>query len=214
MKSIFRPFKFYREDELESKWWHRLIKVLIYGSTIAVFIICISSFIDDINSWNNPDPKYIYSFEPKYSETFGFSRDCTFNSENNENILFVDCGNVNKKSYNGTYYFLPDFLDRYAKSNSYKEEFLIKNSNCLPVSSDSILRIKPFCYETLTTNYKLLNQRIEEGKFDNIQAKRIILIIPLVVNTTLTFIVPILWFFLLKLVIYRSFVYIILGKKK
>ncbi len=213
MKIILKLLKFYREDELESRWWHRLVKVLIYGSTIIVFAISIGLFIDDIGVWNNPDPKYIYSFEPKYSDTFGFSKSCTFATENSKDSLFIDCGNINQKWKGGGYGFLPDFLDRYSRAGSYKEEFLVRTK---PEGCDTRNDIESyFCkLRILNVNYQLLNQRIEQGQFDNIQAKRIIILSPLIKNILLTLTIPIIWFLLLKSVIYRAFVYVILGKKK
>ena len=212
MKNILKPLVFHRENELESRWWHRLIKVLIYGSTIAVFSISIIFFINHISSWNNPDPKYVYSFESKYSKTYGFSKSCTFNPENNTNSISINCGNINQKWSGGYYGFLPDFLDRYARANSYKEEFLIKDPECISANINYIGRMKLYC--NLVPNYQLLNQRIEQGEFNNIQAKRIIILPKLLTNITLMLLIPLLWFFLLKSVIYKAFVYIILGKKK
>ena len=56
-------FTFYLNDEYENKWWHRLTKVLIYGSTIVIFIFSVIFFANDIWAWSIPNSKYIYSFE-------------------------------------------------------------------------------------------------------------------------------------------------------
>ncbi|MEK7588279.1 MAG: hypothetical protein AAB438_00490 [Patescibacteria group bacterium] len=210
MKKIF---EFFRENELESKWWHRLAKVLIYGSTIAVFVVCVILFFKHIGDWNNPDPRYIYSFESKYNETFGFPKACKFIPENSEDFLSIECGNISQKWSGGHYGFLPDFLDRYARSNSYKEEFLIRDTKCEANNRFSLDNFfAPFCY--LLPNYDFLNKRIEQGHFDNIEAKRIVILGPLIRNISLVFLAPIFWFFLLKSIIYRAVIYIILGKKK
>lgn len=202
MKNILN---FYKENELGLKWWHRLAKVLIFGSTLIIFIFSIIWFFRSFSDWNNPDPKYIYSFESKYEEAFGFIKPCTFLLENNEDSISIECGDVGEKWKGGNYGYLPDFLDRYSKSIGYKEEFISK--------SPLMFNNKIMGY-SLNVNYELFNKKIEQGQFNNVNAKRIILLGPLMRNIGIMFLVPIFWFFLIKDVIYRSIIYIILGNKK
>lgn len=224
MKKI-KLFTFYRENELESKWWHRFIKVLIYGSTIVVFAFSIVWFIDNISTWNNPDPKYIYSFEPKYDEMYGFSKSCTFTPDNSEDYLSINCGNISEKWSGGRYGFLPDFLDRYSRAHFYEEEFLIKTTQNQQSGGSSGFNFQPLGFDgkpinnkffngvKLTINYELFNQKIKDGSFDYIEAKRIIVMGPLIRNIFFIFIAPFVWFLVFKEVIYRVFIYVILGRK-
>lgn len=210
MKNILN---FYKEDEFSSKWWHRFAKVFIYGSTVVIFIFSTFWFFTSFSDWNNPDPKYIYSFEPKYKEIFGFTQPCTFLPANDESFTSIKCGNVGEKWKGGNYGYLPDFLDRYSKSIEYKEEFLtreiVKNNSFFnPLNSEG------FAYGKLNIDYIKLNKKIEQKQFNNISAKKIVLLGPLMRNVGIMFLVPILWFIFMKSVIYRSIIYIIFGNKK
>jgi hypothetical protein len=207
--NIKKAFIFSREDELESRWWHRLIKVLIYGSTILILVFSISTFFDNIDSWNNPDPKYIYSFEPGYEEAFGFSKPCTFLPENSEEHISIKCGYIDESVSKNPVHFLPDFLDKYSKSISYREEFLTETKPDCSKSKDI------FCkYRYLSVNYNLLNEKILEGKFVSIEAKSVFVLSILLINIFLMIFIPLAWFLVLKFVAYGAFVYIVLGKKK
>lgn len=204
-------FTFYLNDEYENKWWHRLTKVLIYGSTIVIFIFSVIFFANDIWAWSIPNSKYIYSFEKNYSSTLWLPKKCTFDVPNNIISLMIDCGDISEKSYNGEYYFLPDFLNRYSKSKQYREEFLANeiDPECESNLSPTILR---YCYQ-LNVNYNSLNNAIEQGHFDNIKVKRV-LVTPILKTIGVLLLPTLIWFFILKSIIYRTLLYVVLGNKK
>lgn len=211
-----------RMDEvyyLNEKWWHRLSKVLIYGITLAVFIFSIFLSAEKFPISNNSGPEYVYSFEEPYSKTFGFSKKCKFLPKNSEESLSIDCGNIEKRFYEGKYYHLIDFLDRYSKSISYREEFLFKKNNRV---------VDPYCKEgskgilfdflcspySLEIDYQFLNEKIEKGYFDDILVKKIILLNPLLKSISLVILLPLISFVILRFVIYKTIIYIIFGNKK
>ncbi len=195
-----------KDDYLENKWWHRLAKVIIYAVTLIVAVFSLVDFLDRIDVWKNPYPQYIYSFEKGYSEAFGFSKPCVFSPDNSKERLSIECGDVGKsfaplsiydfldeksgiKPQNENHYpNLIDFLDRYSKSIAYKEEYLIKENQidtnldcgsglegllCRAHRGESISS-----RDSLTNfDYKSFNEKIEQGNFDNILAKKILLLI-------------------------------------
>lgn len=59
MRLVLRIFRFPRQ-ELETRWWHRLFKVLIVASTIVLSLFAVR--------WSNEifKPYYVYSFDDKF----------------------------------------------------------------------------------------------------------------------------------------------------
>lgn len=234
-----------KDDYLENKWWHRLAKVIIYVVTLIVAVFSLVDFLDRIDEWKNPYPQYIYSFEKGYSEAFGFSKPCVFSPDNSKERLSIECGDAGKsfaplsiydfldeksgiKPQNENHYpNLIDFLNRYSKSITYREEYLIKenhieiNSDCgIKTGLDELLcrtsRNEPMLFRESLTNfdYKSFNEKIEQGNFDNISAKKIILLGPLLESLVSLIFLPLITFVVLKFVIYKTIIYIIFGKKK
>ena len=64
MKEKIKQFIFPKEEQLESKWWHRLIKVIIWGLTIFSFVFAIGIF----SQYFQGSPQFIFSFEDEYNE--------------------------------------------------------------------------------------------------------------------------------------------------
>ncbi len=79
MKKLFNIL-LVRRTEVENKWWHRLISVVIYGSTILVAISAITLFVLKSEMWK----KYSYtafSFEDNYSTAQGKEVRCFSDSK-------------------------------------------------------------------------------------------------------------------------------------
>jgi hypothetical protein len=70
LSTLFRVFAFPRRD-LESQWWHRLSKVLIFVSTILVCFLLLR--------WANETfaPYYAYSFEREFKKYSGKEKNFT-----------------------------------------------------------------------------------------------------------------------------------------
>jgi hypothetical protein len=52
-------------EQLEERWWHRLVKVLIIFATVVSFIFAIRIFLD---KWESLSPHFLLSFEDGYNE--------------------------------------------------------------------------------------------------------------------------------------------------
>lgn len=229
-----------KDDYLENKWWHRLTRVIIYSVTLIVAVFSIVDFFDRIDTWNSPYPRYIYSFEKGYSEAFGFSKPCAFSPDNDEEHLSIKCGDAGISNSNipsivsflaeesgskkpkkeSRHLNLVDFLSRYSKSIVYKEEYLIRenysdsNLNCKNKLEDGLFDEVLCRMHWFRVDYQLLNQKIEQGNFGNISAKKIILLGPLLESLVSLIFLPLITFVVLKFVIYKTIMYIIFGKKK
>jgi hypothetical protein len=100
--------------EVENKWWHRLVRVLIFGSTIVVAIFAITFFISNSEIWK----QYSYpafSFEDNYSTTKGKEVNCFIDFK----PTGVTCGEYagGKGPYEAKYAVdLSDFTKRYNKA--------------------------------------------------------------------------------------------------
>ncbi len=67
------------------KWWHRLLRVLVYGSTCVVFGIAGLILMYDSANYTY---SYVYSFEPNYKQTEGEEKTCYYY----EGIGSIQCG--------------------------------------------------------------------------------------------------------------------------
>jgi hypothetical protein len=100
--------------EIENKWWHRMVNVFIFGSTILVAIFAISLFVSNSEMWK----KYSYpafSFENNYSSTKGKDVNCFIDFK----PAGVSCGEYadEKGPYEAKYEVdLSDFIKRYNKA--------------------------------------------------------------------------------------------------
>ncbi len=186
----------------ENKWWHRFAKTLIYIITILIFGVSIYIFINNTYKWNSPDPSYVFSFENNYGKEIGFTEKCDFTPHNTEDYITIRCGEIGKNhNYNNGAGFLPDFLDRFSKSISYKEEFLSKTE-----PREVFNKI----YYKLEVDYPSLNDAILKGDFENIKAKKTIVLSELLKYLVVLFIPALVAFIILK-IIYRLIIYIIYG---
>jgi hypothetical protein len=80
MKKILRKVFGFPRSELESRWWHRMAKILIYGSTV-VAVLLVVIFI-------HFKPYNVYSFETGFSQYLG-----TYRVENCSHVMdFNFCG--------------------------------------------------------------------------------------------------------------------------
>ncbi|GEM_PF-3537610 len=226
MKKLFNPFVFYK-SEYDNKWWHRLAKVLIYATTVTIFIFSIIIFIHHEDEWNTH--KYVYSFESTYSTAFGISHPCTFllPTNNGGDSAPVQCGkfdNVRKLASDGYVSFWTDFLNRYTKATSSTEHFITQTIEPNPycdnafynTSSSSFLRGLS-CMKTLTyqdINYDLLNQKIQQGMFNGIRVKEILVRNLLICDSVLVIVIPLVWFIFARFVIYQTVLYVTLGKNR
>lgn len=100
-RNIFLKMLIVKRDEIQDKWWHRLVNVLIYVSTGVVIVIAATTLFPDKFFWE----KYSYttfSFEPNYSESNGRSIYCEYHDYPDNYFM---CGD----------HSLPDIIKRFNK---------------------------------------------------------------------------------------------------
>jgi hypothetical protein len=197
MGKFKRFFIVYREG-LEKKWWHRLANVLIYGSTIFIFILscCIGFFHLDQN-FGNTNWKiysYTYSFESDYSQAKGEEFSCNYSSSGYQTII---CGDAET------------LLTRYAKANGTYDQLIQKTSQ----SGEGYI-------SDFMTYYQLLSESVKNGSFPSqIKMKREPVVLynilseDVLIGLLFTILFILLWFIFWESIVYRLIVYIILGKK-
>jgi hypothetical protein len=241
-KSFIKNLFTFSHNELNDKWWHRLTKIVTYASTITVFLFSFFFLYENIDRQINPEPKYIYSFDKNYSKTFGIVRNCNFSPKNTASYTSINCGYVEEGPDTYPYHTLRTFLDQWTKARSYDQSmfWVAVPKKTAPVKSTSTPTYNIFTgkfedtggifdnYDSTTggvfddlvlpsqrleLSHKLLNEKIQQGLFDDVTVKKVILIYPLLRNIALVFIAPILWFLFIKLVVYKSIIYIIYGSK-
>lgn len=100
--------------EVENKWWHRLVNVFIFSTTILVAIFAISLFVSNSEMWKT----YSYpafSFENNYSSVQGKEVNCFIDFK----PTGVSCGDYagGKGPYEAKYPVdLSDFTKRYNRA--------------------------------------------------------------------------------------------------
>lgn len=190
-------------SELKNK---KHIKDFIIISSIILSVISIFIFFYNSDDWKNTNPKYIYSFEPKYDDTFGFVESCGFLAKNSENNISIYCGDASTN--------LVSFLDKYSKSINYNYEFITKQNNISELdkyiysnssySGDFFANFIPQNNTIYNIKYTFLNQKISEGVFSDVNAKLVIKEDIFFIYLFLTIIIPIIYFCLLRFVFFKK----------
>ena len=175
-----------QRKELESRWWHRLANVLVFGSSILVFffLFIVALFMD---SWRQFD--YVYSFEGDFEKSNGEIVNCSFNSYSYTGPS-IYCGNITNST---------DFFNRYTAARGTQDK-LFEYRRRDEYQSDDVF----------------MNAAIKDGKLSNIKAKRSSSVVysRVLKNLGIIVLATFLWFTFLEAIIYRAIVYIISGKRK
>lgn len=194
-----------RRGGLENKWWHRLIVVLIYGSTIAVFIyigvnISINIFRKDFK-WESYH--YIYSFEKEYNAAKGTEENCDIRKD--ENTVYISCGDIKTKT---------ELLNKIAESKGQGDELVKRRF------SYGHFVNRPSLSELMDAAEKFDNDMvlngIKNGDFQNLRVKinSHIRYFEILWPVFLLVVFTILWFIFLYSIIYRTVLYVIYGSSE
>jgi len=181
---------------LEHHWWHRLANVLIYASAIVVATIIAGLIISDSSSWKKNI--YTYSFESNYETAKGVESNCSFTANDIGIYDFpsIDCG--------GNLYLPSSFIKRYAASEKDFKSIIaaLLNQGLLHPS------------ETNISDGKTINALIRGKYLENISLKNDVQILfgKLIKQILLGLFVTFVWFVFLESIIYRAFIYIVLGR--
>jgi len=174
------------KEELNKRWWHRLVKVSVITSSILILIF---GFVIFWESWKEYD--FVYSFQPDYEDyknIEGIVKRCEFDTHGGLFFTLV-CGEFSWDE--------ESFLDLYA---SYSElEEVVKKAKNEGYSSEEILI-------SLNENEKLndiKSKRIEKRNYLGCM-RNIFIVLGVALG----------WFVILWFVIYRIVLYIIFGEKK
>jgi hypothetical protein len=192
------------KEELESKWWHRLIKVLVIVSTIIVGVISLLGLGDKCPETYVKN--YAYSFEPNYEVMKGEEESCDFFWWEYRNMkdMKIQCG----KNFrvDGETYIIDglktvskrDFLERYLIANfgeSKAQEMLSEISN------------KHISYD------EMMKELQERGRLNDIRVK--IIWHREYQNCILIPAIPVGWFIFSWFILYKLIIlYIVYGHKR
>lgn len=180
---------------LEHRWWHRLAKVLIYGTTGLVFVLI---FFIIIFSTSYSSKTYTYSFQPSYVSTRGEEYPCSFSSLN---IGFVNYPVVNCKGID-TSSKLVNLLEQYQPNTNITDAIAglracDHGGECLSTDAEVV--------SALANNNSLVGIKVKElTTIDYLRLSRDFISCLLIVG---------LWFIFLESIIYRAIVYVIYGKR-
>lgn len=206
-----------RRTEIQNKWWDRLINVLMYGTTIIIAIISFS-FLSDLSVKKYVHYTYTaYNFENNYSTNTGKEVGCIYGAYS------IVCGDVAIQR-----------SDIITPKNTLKQ--LIDYSKANPASdiaSQLQQAITSGAYDQQAVDEGVdlswagrpvpTDQQLKEGKIINllrenkdvkIKQETEILYPSLFKDMTIIILITLTWFIFWQSIIYRTFVYIIYGKKK
>jgi hypothetical protein len=191
-------------EGLENKWWHRLIVVLIYSSTIFVFLFIgmnIFNYLRGEFKWKSYN--YTYSFEKEYSTARGKEENCDIRKTGD--TIFVSCGNIHNKT---------QLLNMIAESKSRGDELVQKRFSYVHFEK------RPSLSELMEAAEKFDNDMvlngINNGDFQDFKVKihshiRYLDILSLV---SIIIMAPIGWLIFFYSILYRTALYVIYGSSK
>lgn len=180
LQNIINFFKDNRPD-LQNRWWHRLANVILYGSSLLLFLSILGLFLLE-QPWEITT--YHYSFELDYENIDAFESNCNFLGTSY--ISVSGCGDI---------YSADTFLERYTKARgtfSKLEEAYTKGATAQQI------------IKGLKENNALSDIRVKKA-ISNDYTVFILLFGVLIVA------VPV-WFIILRNIIYKTILYIVLGK--
>jgi len=177
------------KPDLHKRWWHRLISVLIYGSTITFFIFSLVGIAVLIGSKDWKIDYYIYNFEDKYLEVKGKERTCSFYTGFTSPI--INCGDLKNST---------DFLEKINRTNTAIESLKILRETR---TDDEIVK------EIINT--RKVNDKISYKVLTTIKYKTFSLYLLYIFGSSIF--LSIIWFIIWESVIYRTLLYIIYGRK-
>lgn len=173
------------EHAFKQKWWHRLLKVLIYGSTI-ILALFIAGLVYGDSSWKHY--QYTYSFEANYANASGVEENCRFITYTTSYLSpTIDCGE---------YWSSTDFLNKFTSARGTLDQLneSRKTGNL--------------------TDEQLMAGAIKLGKFYGITVKKetIVLYGDLLQNIFWLLVVVFAWFVFWQSIVYRIILYVIYGR--
>lgn len=225
--------------ETENKWWHRLVNVFIFGTTILVAILAIALFVSNSAIWKT----YSYpafNFEDSYTTVGGKEVDCKVSPK----PFDIECNGhvVDSSDYTKRYNVVikkkigQKVIDKICAEG--KAQQAIQNelgierldpeeSSCMtltvnisPIQEDdfpSRINNQVVTYDKYLTSDQVIMLRISflESIWGT-KAKEVTAIIyPVLLQNLLYVILSIsCWFIFWESIIYRTVLYIIYGKKK
>jgi hypothetical protein len=189
---------------IDEKWWHRFLRVLMYGSTCVALAITGFLLVDDSANYTY---SYSYSFEPNYEQAEGVESTCSYH----EGLNLLSCGGVNS---------LDDIIIRYRTVNESTSQgsnprLTAKNDKEQSPLIDTIAKDRNLDEATrfhllsqIDSSYEIVKD-LKTGKIRYRQATHWNAG-PLAQSVGLTFGIAILWYFV-TLVIYKVILFIAYG---
>lgn len=222
MKKILN-FLLVRRPEVENKWWDRLFKVLLFGSSILLFIAVLGGIVSEKRQWITYESPYMFSLEPNYHEFVGKEFSCesslnTSNSEDVEHPVVVKCEDVNISYADSIRY---EELEREEVNKIYKEFGFDKYSwdDCpVDTTKNRMNCIKEkVAAERADTSYSDYMATVKKIPLNVKVARNVhfsVIFVDIIFWLVVSIVSVLLWIIFWSSIIYRSILYIIFGKKK
>lgn len=206
-------------EGIENNWWHRLVNVLIYGSTILILILFSIGFFVEKDNWIKTTPK-IFSFEDGYSSTSGKEFECEYKNGISSAIPEISCEEISLdginvvERYNETIrkrFNLKSFecIEQKNENGKYSEESLRclrEYINFIPVTAD------PVSVSADNIGVEISHMRFIRGFSVKINTE--IIYLKFFEDIFLILAIVAGWFIFWQSIIYRTILYVIYGKKK
>lgn len=174
-----------QRKETGTKWWHRLINVFIYGSTIFVAIFLFILLFTG-SSWKKIN--YVYSFEYIYSAISGEESACKFVRSGFFSPT-INCSNITNST---------DFINKYAEAK--------RNGNMLNRLGEYATASDNQLIDKLIDSGQLDNIRVKESS-EIIYSK-------LFGKIGLVILLVFVWFIFWESIVYRVILYVVYGKNR
>lgn len=182
-----------RRPELEGKWWHRLVNVLIYGSTIFLVLVALFIIFTD-SSWQ--DYQYvIHNIAP-----------VSYESTSTVQSLPVDNSSVNQSTVTATQ--LQQILQ------NPPPRITTTPSICLAQNKYTVSGLAWQIRESYDAYYEVDNRTLIVRLLEKYPLCQNVLGSDLSIDIIYSLIIIISWFLFWESIIYRAIIYIVYGKRK
>jgi|CXWL01.1.fsa_nt_gi hypothetical protein len=195
---------------LSERWWHRLANVLIFGSTILVFLITLALPLDEYRSWSK---KYldVYNFEPEYNSHIGEVVKCNVRGKLTKEDSSIYCNGEEVDKYPIIKKYNKIIRDIMGINGCYGFQ---PSPDCTRLKLDTI-PINPTESEKFESldREQLIQLAKKTSNFKNLEVKRASKYIHFEIFGYFIFaaLLAFGWFVFWQSIIYRALVYVVLG---
>ncbi len=151
-------------ESVQERWWHRMLRVLVYTTAFIVFAFCVALTIDESRTG-----QYHYNFEPGYASQDGEELECSAS----EFSQIVFCGGIHSEEV-----FLEKFFAAQPSARTprdlFEEAGIVPGKNLKKGTSEA-KNGRPKGYRFVTTAHSVMNEYDVRYRIEHVWDKQLLL---------------------------------------